>query len=347
LYLGKNYSQAVSTLQQVDGDGASNAQASFWLGKSLQQLGQTARAEDAWKNAETLDPYGYYGARAAQLLSPNALTSASPPSQVVNTSLSSSQQSALATWYAAQGTTASATRASVLNDAGYQRMSHLFALGLTEQANWELSAFADRNSHDLPALSAIGQLLLESDQYNAAYRVGLAMENDATAMKVTLPDALERLAYPLAYPQLVAANASESKVDPLLFLALIRQESGYNPSVTSSAGARGLAQIVPDTASVLADALDVKGWNDDQLFRPYVGVRFGTVYLADRMTKFDGNVEEALAAYNAGDGNAADWAAQANSDDPDVFEEEIPFTETYAYVQTVYANYLTYVRLYR
>jgi soluble lytic murein transglycosylase len=220
-------------------------------------------------------------------------------------------------------------------------------LGLTQQAGWELSAFADRNSHNLPVLGAFGNLLLESDQYNAAYRVGLALQTDANAMTTTVPDALNRLAYPLAFPQLVLTNSVANNVDPLLFLALVRQESAYDPTVTSSADARGLAQIIPSTASAMAQSLSVKNWTADQLYRPYIGVEFGTIYLADRVSKFDGVVAEVLAAYNAGDGNAADWAGQSGADDPDVYAEEIPFTETYDYVQKVYANYLSYVRLYR
>ncbi|HVB64836.1 MAG TPA: transglycosylase SLT domain-containing protein [Nitrolancea sp.] len=347
LYQQADYHGSISILQQVSGSEQAKAQARFWEGKAFQRLGQPTDAQNAWMSSQQIDPYGYYGQRAAQLLTnqPNSLPLV--PAQTVSSALSPSQKATLDSWYSAQGTTADASRIVVEQDAGYQRMNRLFALGLTQQAGWELSAFADRNSHNLPVLAEFGNLLLESDQYNAAYRVGLALQTDARAMSTSIPDALNRLAYPLAFPQLVTTYSASSKVDPLLFLALVRQESAYDPTVTSSADARGLAQIIPNTASVLAESLGVKNWTANQLFRPYVGVEFGTIYLSDRVAKFNGSIAQALAAYNAGDSNAAAWAGQSGANDPDVFTEEIPFTETYDYVQQVYANYLNYVRLYR
>ena len=347
LYEQGDYRGSISSLEQVNGDDQSNAQARFWEGKAYQQLGQETDAQNAWMSSQKLDPNGYYGLRATQLITkqPNSLPAI--PIQSVNSALSPSQQAALEQWYTAQGTTAGASRITVEQDAEYQRIVRLDALGLDQQAGWELSAFADRNSHNLPVLGALGDLLLESDQYNAAYRIGLALQTDSKAMSISIPDALNRLAYPLAFPQLVISSSASNKVDPLLFLSLIRQESAYDPSVTSSADARGLAQIIPSTASALAQSLGVKNWSSDQLYRPFVGVEFGTVYLADRVAKFNGAIVEALAAYNAGDGNAAEWAGQTGASDPDVFAEKIPFTETYDYVQQVYANYLNYVRLYR
>ncbi|HEX7104308.1 MAG TPA: transglycosylase SLT domain-containing protein [Nitrolancea sp.] len=347
-YLQGHYQNAVDVLKQVAGEPDLLAQASFWQGKAYAQLKQTDNANAAWQKASKADPLGYYGQRAAELLAGKS-TSAEPanPVQTVKPDLTDDQQTVLDRWYGAQGTTADAARTTVLQSPAYQRYMHLTAVGLTRQAGWELSDFSDQNDHNLPVLAQFGELLLESGQYNSAYKVGLALQTDAQALGTTYPDALNRIAYPLAFASLVQSNAAQNKVDPLLFLALIRQESNYDPSVTSAADARGLAQIVPNTAKVMADALGMKDWNADLLYRPYAGVEFGTIYLHDRLSIFDDSIVQSLAAYNAGDSNAQGWVTQVKSDDPDVYVESIPFPETYDYVKNVYANYLNYLRLYR
>ncbi len=347
-YLQGQYQNAVDVLKQVSGDPDLLAQASFWQGKSYGQLKQTDNANAAWQQASKADPLGYYGLRAAALLAGTS-SAVEPANQVqsVNPDLTGDQRAALDRWYAAQGTTADAARTTVLQSPAYQRYLHLTAVGLTRQAGWELTDFTDQNDHNLPVLYQFGELLQEAGQYNAAYKVGLALQTDAQALGTTYPDALNRIAYPLAFASLVQSNAAQNKVDPLLFLALVRQESAYDPTVTSAADARGLAQIVPDTAKVMADALGMKDWNADLLYRPYAGVEFGTIYLRDRLSIFDGSIVQALAAYNAGDSNAQEWATQVKNGDPDVYVESIPFAETYDYVKKVYANYLNYLRLYR
>ena len=88
-------------------------------------------------------------------------------------------------------------------------------------------------------------------------------------------------------------------------------------------------------------------FNSDDLFRPQVAIEFGVFYLGRQLAQYDGRVYPALAAYNAGGGNANAWLAEFGIDDPDVFAEQIPFAETSYYVQIVYENYQHYRRLYR
>jgi soluble lytic murein transglycosylase len=97
------------------------------------------------------------------------------------------------------------------------------------------------------------------------------------------PDALWQLAYPTAYGHVVSAEAGLQGFDPLLFLALVRQESQFHPYVTSWAGAIGLAQVMPQTGAWIAERLGVTPYEDGLLLRPAVSVRFGTWYLAGRL----------------------------------------------------------------
>ncbi|MCI0477780.1 MAG: lytic transglycosylase domain-containing protein, partial [Anaerolineales bacterium] len=148
--------------------------------------------------------------------------------------------------------------------------------------------------------------------------------------------------YPTHYADLVVAEAQANKIDPLLYLALIRQESSFNPWATSSADARGLGQIIPGTAREIAQRLNVKNFALDQLYLPYISVRFGVWYFARDLKEFDEPIY-ALIAYNAGGSRVKQW----QKPDLDYAVEEIDISETALYVRIVYSNWKQYQSLYK
>ncbi len=341
------YQGVVTALGPIHGGAESRAQASFWAGKAYEKLGNLNKATQAWDDAQQADPYGYYGLRAAQMLSGEEPTTNQHPTTSLSAAASTSAIAEISSWFELNGTTEAAARSAIQQNRDYQRMSALYELGLETQGDWEMSALADKLNRDPASLAALGELLDESGQYNAAYRVGIKLQIVADNAGTHLPLLLQRLAYPIAYPELVQGQANIRTIDPFLFLALIRQESGYDPTVTSSADARGLAQVLPDTAAGMAKSLNVSDWSADELYRPATAVQFGMVFLSDRLTTYDGQILPALAGYNAGDGNVANWLTNGQVGDPDLFVERIPFPETHDYVKIVFANYLNYLRLYR
>jgi soluble lytic murein transglycosylase-like protein len=116
------------------------------------------------------------------------------------------------------------------------------------------------------------------------------------------------------YDAMIEAAAARNNVDPAVLHGLIQQESGFDPNSQSSAGAAGLTQLMPGTASSLgvANPLD-----------PAESIEGGARYLAQMMSRFGGNTAEALAAYNAGPG-----AVQQYGGVP-------PYAETQSYVEKV------------
>ena len=137
--------------------------------------------------------------------------------------------------------------------------------------------------------------------------------------------------------RMFCAWAKTRGLDPLLFTSLMHQESDFDPYVESVARAKGLTQIIPQTAVEIATALGVKDFSQADLFHPKQNVQFGTYYFAARL-KRNGSVARALAAYNAGDGNVDDWTTP-NREDPDIFVEYVPFTETHDYVKKILGFY--------
>lgn len=149
--------------------------------------------------------------------------------------------------------------------------------------------------------------------------------------------------YPLPFVETVEGWSQQRDLNPLLVMALIRQESRFQPAIRSSAGAVGLMQVMPGTASWIAEQTKLSRY---ALAHPNDNVKLGTWYLDYTHQAYDGNSMLAVASYNAGPGNVANWVKQEGLSDPDEFVEAIPFSETKGYVKAVFENYWNYLRLY-
>jgi soluble lytic murein transglycosylase len=102
-------------------------------------------------------------------------------------------------------------------------------------------------------------------------------------------------------------------------------------------------QVMPATGQWIAEQTDDPEYD---LNNPEDNIEFGAWYLRYTHREYDDNSMLAVASYNAGPGNVAKWVRKYNMDDPDFFVEQIPFKETKGYVESVFANYWNYQRLY-
>jgi len=154
--------------------------------------------------------------------------------------------------------------------------------------------------------------------------------------------------YPSVYSEKVRFEARKYNVDPWLVEGLIRQESMYNSSSLSSAGARGLMQIMPKTGKQLFSQTDPgQSFDKEILFEPDINIRLGVRYLHDLNRKHKGNGIYILITYNAGPKVLRAWLNRFRSiKDMDVFVESIPYPETRGYVKRVYRNHGIYKSLY-
>lgn len=135
------------------------------------------------------------------------------------------------------------------------------------------------------------------------------------------------------------------KVDRALLLAFMRQESGFRPDVTSWAGARGLMQIMPATASHITQDRSLAGNNRDRLYDPSFNVTLGQEYISELMGSGEphGNLFMLTTAYNGGPGNLSRWMSSIDfRGDPFLFIETIPAAETRGYIERVVTNYWIY-----
>lgn len=149
--------------------------------------------------------------------------------------------------------------------------------------------------------------------------------------------------YPFPFLPEIETWSKQHKVNPLLVTALIRQESRFEPKIRSVAGAVGLMQLMPGTAQVVAQEINLPKYN---LENPRDNIQMGTWYMDFTHKKFDNHSMLAIASYNAGWNNVSKWLKKTNQSDPDEFVEAIPFDETQGYVRQVFGNYWNYLRLY-
>ena len=119
---------------------------------------------------------------------------------------------------------------------------------------------------------------------------------------------------------------------------LARSESWWNPTVRSSADARGLMQLIPATGRRMAAEEGLKGFDPDRLFEPELNLRLGTRYLAGLVRQFDGDQAAAAASYNAGEDKVEAWWAGFSAENVEFGPERvarIPYKETRRYVRKV------------
>ena len=161
-----------------------------------------------------------------------------------------------------------------------------------------------------------------------------------------VPSIYWQLLLPRPYWQDLTANSGRNGLDPYLVASLIRQESEFNAGAVSRANAYGLMQLLPSVGKSLARKQGIKGFKTAQLLNPSTNLELGTVNLRQVLERFGGQMEYALAAYNAGDVPVRQWISEGNYKDISEFVESIPYTETREYVQAIIRNQQVYRAFY-
>lgn len=278
------------------------ARAWYWVSKTMEARG-ASDADAVLRMVVQEYPLTFYGQRARMRLSAPAPTLAPPPPRAVPREVAG---------------------------PAYEELARL---GLDADAVESAEdALDSRRERDL----SLVRFLAEAYGRLGAHRQSVAYAEEALANGLR-DEAMWRLGYPKAYLPEVAAAAAAANIDPLLLLALVREESRYDPNAISPARAVGLAQLLPTTAQAMTGD---RSFNTQRLTDPATNLRLGAQYVRLQLDRFGGDVPLALAAYNAGPGAARKWAG--SDPDPDYFIEKIGFSETRAYVRRVLGSYGIY-----
>ncbi len=319
----------------------------YWQAKALQALGRTDEARA--RLAQTpLNIFDYYSLRAQDFLTGNQphTVPLTLPSAAELASEQAQVEAWLAEWLQLEQTTGLARLSPKVGaDPAFQRGQSLLMLGLRAEALTEFEKVKDNWWNDPLAMYQLSLYFQEHGlgrlSILAAARLIFLSPADGRA---EAPRFLQRLLYPIYFAEVLFAEAEKYQLDPALLLAIIRQESLFERSAESTAGARGLMQVMPTTGEYVAERGSFGSYDPDQLWLPYLSLRYGAWYINQQLGIFDGNQFAALAAYNAGPGNVLEWIKV--SDDLDVFVEAIPYWESRTYIRNIYVNLAAYRRIY-
>jgi soluble lytic murein transglycosylase len=230
-------------------------------------------------------------------------------------------------------------------DGHYRKAIELKLLGLDQDAGRELAALNSRPPRDRTTALELSTLLSEVGAHHQALRMARLHFGDMLEQSgEAVPAALWNIAYPTGYLPRIRLHAG-ARVDPYLVAAIIREESQYDPRAVSRSGALGLMQLLPATAQTMARQQGLRDVSREELFDHETNIRFGTGYLAQMLERFEGNVVQAVAAYNAGPAAVSGWLAKHGKKEVDEFVESIPYQETRQYVKRVVRSYREYRRL--
>ncbi len=327
------------------------AAAHLWIGKCYLKLDNSPAARAALEKAVDADPTGYYSERAKDLL-----YNRPPFDPPLSYSFEYDARSEKVRAEAWLKQTFNLPPAENLADLGplageptLQRGDALWRLGEYDLARAEYEALRQAVQADPARSYRLANHLIAM----GAYRVGItaarqaldsAGMDDAATLKA--PAYFNHLRFGPYYGELILPLAKSYNLHPLFLFSVVRQESLFEGFVRSSAGANGLMQIVPATGQGIAKNL---GWPenyaDADLVRPLVNLRFGADYLDEQRARFNGDLYAALAAYNAGPGNAQVWE-DLSGGDPDLFLEVIRYSETRDYIRRIYEIFAIYRWLY-
>lgn len=353
-YRQENYSRALTTFslsEEASQTLEESAQALFWIGKAHQQAGNQEAAQAAWQQAANTDPTGYYSERARDVLQGRA-----PFTPPLNYDLGfdvTSERQAAQDWMMETFTLPPETNLDGLgplaDDPRVIRGTEFWQLDLYEEARAEFESLREEYAYDPVTSYRLAVYLRELGLYRPAVFAARQVLNAAgmdDAQTMNAPVFFNHIRFGPYYSELVIEASQEYQFHPLLLFSVIRQESLFEGFVRSSAGARGLMQIMPATGQERAERA---GWPEnytaEDLYRPIVSVTFGAQYLNFTRSYFEGDLYAALAGYNAGPGYAGSWYELADGDQ-DLFLEIIRFQETRTYLKSISEVFAIYRRIY-
>ena len=324
--LAKRNDDALRTLGDYlarfpDADYTSNAL--FWSGKLLDAAGRKEERDEQWRQLIAKYPYGYFSYRARELGGGQA------PSPVLVFPDLDAQLAAA-------------------NEPRLDAVRELAAVGLMRDASREMKRIAAAHPDNLGIQFMLADLYVQGGEpFKANSILQRRFRDYVRHGGVNIPQRFWQILYPLNYWPAIQRESAKQNLDPYLVASIIRQESGFEPSTVSNAGAVGLMQIMPAEAPAIAARAGINETiTRERLFDPEVNIAIGAAELAQKLQDMQGNPILAIAAYNAGPDAVGRWIAQTPIDDVDLFVEAIPYAETRLYVKTVTRNRFEYRRIY-
>jgi len=311
-YIAGSHQAAAAQFKKLLSSDDYREKALYWQGRALAAAGDPAGAAESHADLQMEYPFGFY---ALQLRSRS-------------TAEATETLPRLAADFAE----------SLPLPAAYDRAKALITLGMLDDAAIELAAGRKKIGKG-KGDAGLARLYLEIGNYNGAMNI----YSQAPLKQAADDKKAWALLYPQAYRALVNRHAEQAGIEPSLAYAVMRAESSFMPSAKSPVGARGLMQLMPDTAAAV---MHTKKIDPERLYDPELNIRLGSKHLRELLDKYAGNRIAVIASYNAGANNVNRWLKVYAGLPEEDFIESIPFGETREYVKKVLATASLYQRLY-
>ncbi|HEX6094701.1 MAG TPA: transglycosylase SLT domain-containing protein [Thermoanaerobaculia bacterium] len=307
----------------TDGDWKTNSL--FWSAKILDKRGRTEERNAKIAQLVAEYPHSYYAYRAKELW--NVGTGFRP--------------SRVATFPDVEAELAKA------NEPRFTTVRELQSIGLDRAAAREMKVLASKYDDNLGVQFLLADVYVRGGEPFKANGVLQRRFRDFVRHGgENIPRRFWEILFPLAYWDTIRAEAERRGHDPYLLASIIRQESGFEPTTVSNAGAVGLMQIMPEEASRIGEAGGLGAVTREDLFDPRKNVAVGAAEYSQKLAVMNDNPTLAIAAYNAGETAVRRWMQRTPAEDADLFIESIPYAETRLYVKTVTRNRHEYRRIY-
>ncbi len=272
----------------------------YWYGRSLKELGDSEKANAQFQLLE--DQFNFYGQLAREELGKPIVIP--PKAKVSNAEIK-----------------------EIGKRGGFSRAERFYAMNLrfegNREWNWELRGMSDRQ-------------LLAAAEY--AKRIHLYDRTVNTADR-TKGEHDFGLRYPTPFKEQLSPIAKNIDLNLAWAYGLIRQESRFITNASSSVGASGLMQVMPNTAKYVAKKIGMNSYTNERLKETQTNLTLGSHYLNMVLKDLDDSWVLASAAYNAGPSRPKSWREKLNqTTEGAIFVESIPFNETRTYVKNVLAN---------
>jgi soluble lytic murein transglycosylase len=315
----------------------------FWQGKSLAARGRAADAHKVWGEIARLDPTDYYAHRARQLMGVGA-DSASGGVLFGGRMAARMDEARMRAWLDSL-TPWAKKKLSAKDSVDLARGAALLMAARPLEADMFLDRFESGYAENLQLQYdlACGYAIAGSKalSFRVARRLAWRIPMESREGR---PLQVLSIIFPPFYTSEISKYAARFGVDPLLVIAVMRQESIFDYKIVSPAGAIGLMQVMPTTGEGIAKELK-ETFAEDSLYNYETNIRYGAFYLRKRSVQFEGDKVLVLCSYNAGAHNAIKWRDRNKNLEPDLFVEDIGFFETRGYVKKVMGNYWTYQAL--
>jgi len=308
-----------------DGDYLTNTL--FWSAKIYARRGEIEHRSGAVNQLLASYPYSYYSYRAREILE-QPLTA---PAEITNGNIFPDVDAQVA----------------ALNEPRLDSVAELAWLDLVRDATAEMKAIVAAHPDNRGVAFRLADLYSQTGEPFKA--IGVLQRDFRPFIRhggSGVPHRFWEIVFPLKYWDVIRTEAERRQIDPYLIASIIRQESGFEPSIVSNAGAVGVMQIMPQEAGHIAAAAGLADVTRQQLFDPGTNIAVGVAEYSQKLTVMGGTAVLAIAAYNAGEDAVGKWIAQTPVDDIDLFVETIPYGETRLYVKSVIRNRFEYRRTY-